>query len=179
MDVNYFPLKEGDIVVNLGAHIGKHTQFFSGKVGETGRVIAIEPERTNYEKLVEATKTLANVKTFMYAIGEKTGEGCLNIGTNSESHSTVRTFYGKTQPTQIISWDDLVSQSHLNYVTLAKVDVEGAEIQWLKGMTHTFPKHVIMEEHSRFAYPLKELTDLLEEKGYNYKVKRGHIYATR
>ena len=179
MDLNRFPLEDGDVVINIGAHRGRATKFYSSRVGVTGKVFSIEPEKNNYLALYHATKDLYNVWIRRLAIGESTGKGKLYVGTNSINHSTVREFDGETQEIQVITWDELVEELGVTEVTLAKVDVEGAEVQFLRGMTHTFPKHIIMEEHSRFAYDYTELADLLREKEYMFIREGIHVYATR
>jgi len=180
MKLDYFHLKEGDTVVNLGANIGNATKFYSNKVGETGFVLAVEPERENFLELHNNLEKYGNIWTAQFAIGDETHMGTLNVGTNKVNHSTVREFEeGETQEVEVITWDDLMTRAGITEVTLAKVDVEGSEIEWLRGMTHTFPQYIIMEEHSRFAYEYKDLTDMLREKGYMWTREGLHLYATR
>jgi FkbM family methyltransferase len=180
MRFEYFQINEGDTVVNLGAHRGGATKFYSSKVGVTGKVFSIEPEKNNYNALCHATRDLYNVYIYNVAIGDITRMGTLHVGTKSDNHSTVRKLTEETQDVKIITWNDFVTRENITEVNLAKVDVEGSEIQWLNGMTHTFPSHIIMEEHSRLGtYSYKELTDLVEEKGYMFIRKGIHLYATR
>lgn len=178
MKLDYFKVNLGDVVVNLGAHHGEMTKFYSSRVGLKGKVFAIEPEIKNANILYYATMDLDNVYTFNLAIGEKTHMGVLYVGTNSINHSTVRVFSGDVQEVQVITWDDFVTREGISLVHLANVDVEGAEVQWLKGMTHTLPNHIILEEHSRFAYDFNELDELLRKKGYMYIKEGFHMYAT-
>lgn len=176
---DYFPLTKDDIVVNLGAHQGRLTVYFGTKVR---RVVAVEPVGENYDRLIEAVRAvgLRNVTAMMAAIGSWTHVGFINIGTNDENHSTLRRFGGETRPIMVYSWDDMVKLCKVDEVRLAKVDVEGSEMEWLKGMTHTFPECYMLEEHTRFGfYTLEELTAQLEDMGYTH-VKRGlHIYGQR
>lgn len=179
MRFDYFPLKTGDVVVNLGANVGKATVFYSDRVGSTGKVVAIEPEKNNYNTLSHKTRDRYNVYAYRLAIGDETKKGALHVGTNRVNHSTVREFNGDTQDVDVITWDDLMIREGITETTLAKVDVEGSEIEWLRGMTHTLPKYIIMEEHSRFAYKLEELFAALREKGYVWVTEGFHVYATR
>jgi len=179
MNLDYFPVTKGDTVVVLGANVGHASKHYSEKVGANGKVVSVEPEQINYNTLCHKVKDLWNVHPYMLAIGASPHMGVINIGTLRINHSTVREFNGVTQRVEVVSWDTLMMRANLTEVSLAKVDVEGAEILWLEGMTHTFPKHVIMEEHSRFAYPLEELTVLLKAKGYMWVKKGNHIYATK
>ena len=180
MKFDHFHINEGDTVVNLGAHRGAATTFYSNRVGETGFVLSVEPEQENFLELHNTMEKYGNVWTAQFAIGEETKTGFLNVGTNNVNHSTVRTFEdGERQEVEIITWDDLITKAGLTEVHIANVDVEGSECEWLRGMTHTYPKHIVMEEHSRFAYPFEELEALLREKGYMWVREGIHLYATR
>ena len=44
-------LRPGDVVVEIGAHIGTHTVFFAKTVGPTGVVFAFEPQRVVHQTL--------------------------------------------------------------------------------------------------------------------------------
>ena len=180
MNLNYFRLNEGDTVVNLGAHQGKATLFFSCAVGKSGRVISVEPLAENFSILERAVKRYRcdNVTLINAAIGDRDGEGNLFVGSHVSS-STTRNQGRGTQRVVVVTWDKLVQQMRLKEVALAKVDVEGAELQWLTGMTTLYPKHIIMEEHSRFGYELSALYEMLKNKGYKWTKKGLHIYATR
>ncbi len=50
--MDYLP-KPGDIVVDGGAYMGTFTLVASKLVGQTGKIIAFEPDPVNYEKLLE------------------------------------------------------------------------------------------------------------------------------
>jgi len=179
MNLDHYPLTKDDVVVNLGAHRGRLTTYFATRVG---RVIAVEPVQENYEALLEAIRVVGarNVTPLRAAIGSETRVGQVYIGTNDENHSTVRRFSGETQTVQVYTWNDLLDVCGVNQVRLAKVDVEGAELQWLRGMTRTLPTCVIMEEHSRFGlFTLAELKATLEAKGYRHTQMGLHIYAER
>ena len=180
MNLSYFHLKEGDIVVDIGATRGDCTMFFSNRVGETGFVLAVEPEEENYLKLHGNLEKYGNIWTAQYAIGDTTGKTLLYVGDTMENHSTVRDKEQReTQEVNVITWDDLMVQAGFTEVTLAKIDAEGSECEFLRGMTTVYPDRIIMEEHSRFSYDLEELYDLLREKGYMWVKEDLHIYATR
>jgi precorrin-6B methylase 2 len=67
--IQYFHPKEGDVVVDVGAHIGRYTIIASKRVGPNGKVIAIEADPSNFEMLNRNVQLnrLANVTTLNYA----------------------------------------------------------------------------------------------------------------
>jgi tRNA G37 N-methylase Trm5 len=67
--IQYFHPKEGDVVVDVGAHIGRYTIIASKRVGPNGKVIAIEADPSNFEMLNRNIQLnrLANVTTLNYA----------------------------------------------------------------------------------------------------------------
>lgn len=178
--LNYFPVKPGDIVVNLGACVGEVTKFYSNRVGEKGLVLAVEPEENNFNKLKEALSWAPNVLICGFAMSNRNGVGYLNVGGNPQQHSIVRDFFGPRQEVTLITWDTLIRYYRLGPIALAKIDIEGAELQLLEGMTSNMPRYIIMEEHSRFGcYDRVQLLDALSEKGYIWHTDGWHIYAQR
>lgn len=179
-----FQIKTGDVIVNLGACIGKATLYFSWKVGPKGLVVAVEPVVENYRKLVQTLifYKLSNVIPLMVAISNKTTATIMNLADPIKRyvcHSLVYPQkYGKrVVPT--ISWDVLMTVCGLSHVDLMKMDIEGGETEVLKGMTKVFPDKIVLEEHIRLEKnPDKVLGDiltLLSLKGYKI-LKREHVY---
>ena len=71
--IEHFHTKEGDIVVDVGAHIGRYTIISSKRIGQSGKVIAIEPHPSNFEMLNRNIKLngLTNVIPLNYAVNSK------------------------------------------------------------------------------------------------------------
>ena len=181
---DHFPVNFGDVVVDLGAFHGEATMFFAQKVGKNGVVIAVEPEIWNFRRLMEKVLhyQLGNVVPLLVAIGSETGKTYLNLG-GENAHSTVlsgaRLSRGK-RVVPVISWDDLVDMLTLRSVELAKVNVEGAEVAVLEGMTKMLPDKLVIDEHSRFGIDVNRLLELLDEKSYTVVHRSGNlIYAER
>lgn len=182
---DFFKLNEGETVVDLGAYDGAITSFYAHEVGKTGLVIALEPDEDNYRRLEQRVKEnkLSNVRPILMAIGKKTGKTYLNLAKGDNAHSTVLTGrrfrYGK-RLVSVISWDDLVKKFGINHVDMAKVNVEGAETEFLEGMSNVYPDKLTLHEHSRFGINLEYLMKLLKERNYELKERRGyHIYLMR
>jgi len=68
-----FNPKEGDVVVDVGAHIGRYTLISSKRVGPKGKVIAIEAHPSVLKMLNKNIKLnhLTNVTALNYAVYSK------------------------------------------------------------------------------------------------------------
>ncbi|HEX6028665.1 MAG TPA: FkbM family methyltransferase, partial [Nitrososphaeraceae archaeon] len=71
--IEYFRPKEEDVVVDIGAHIGRYTIIASKRVGANGKVVAIEADPSNFELLNRNIKLnqLTNVIPLNYAAFSK------------------------------------------------------------------------------------------------------------
>jgi len=183
-------IKNGDVVVNLGAHRGKMTTYFSKLVGKEGLVISLEPSVENYKILVETIikEKLLNAIPLCTAVGKYTGTAMLYMGGLHVGYTLFRKklVFEKetnitTQFTPVICWDDLVVMLGLTHVDFVKVDIEGSEEQFLEGMQTVFPERMIIEEHSRCGVTnLNHLKELLENRGYRIiKHKSYLLYVSR
>jgi len=134
-------LHPGDVVVDAGANIGNHTVFYGKKVGPSGVVFALEPQRIVFEILCAnlALNGLSNVIPMQVGAGDQAGMIRLpltnptvaqNFGAvNIEGHAS-------GEPLRIIQIDEL----ELQRWNLIKVDVEGMEIKVLRGAERTIRK---------------------------------------
>jgi FkbM family methyltransferase len=134
-------IRPGDVVVEVGANIGTHTVFFAKAVGDKGSVLAIEPQRIVFQTLCAnlALNSLTNVHTYAIALGEAPGFAHIpaldyhqlnNYGGVSLSQNTAgEQAAGET--IQIATLDSFA----LPHCRLLKIDVEGMELDVLKGAT--------------------------------------------
>lgn len=190
-EYKFFTTKKA-VVVDLGAGIGENLIYFAKMVGSIGIVIAIEPVIENYRKILSVIidNKLTCVIPLMFAISNKTGSDQIYIHPYWDRHSLVfkenpdtgnlgKKAIGR-RSVCIITWDDLVDSLGLTHVDLAKVDIEGAEILLLEGMTKVLPDKMIMEEHGWLGTDVNHLKELLKNKGYEIIKHEGrYIYAKK
>lgn len=171
-------------IVDLGSWIGITPYWFTEK-NPNAVVVAVEPIIENYieiiKKIIKENKP--TIIPILAAISNETGKDKIYLADKSESHSFfmkkrfIDGRYKRLVPT--ITWDDLMEVLNIKEVDVAKVNIEGSEINMLKGMTKVFPKKMIIEEHSRCLYDntfYQTLVSLIEKKGYkmlNFNLPEG------
>lgn len=164
--VEQFSPKIGDIVIDVGAAFGFYTILASKRVGQHGRVVAIEPQPDNFEMLNKNIKLnkLANIVTLNYAVSSK--KTTLKL---YSTYSTVQERAGQSLQSYIEvradTLDNLLLQADIGEVNWIKVDVEGAELEVLKGavgiMSRSRDIALLVEVHSPdLVRPILELCEL-------------------
>jgi FkbM family methyltransferase len=123
------PLRQGAVVVDLGANIGM-TALWLATQADAVRVIAVEPEASNFEML-QRNVADDDVTVVHAAIADAPGQVLLELSSPSGHHITdgsdALLSRGNGQVVVAIHPDDLVSQFGLDEVDFLKVDIEGAE----------------------------------------------------
>jgi FkbM family methyltransferase len=136
-------VQPGDVVVDLGAHVGACTKFLSDRVGETGTVYSVEPFPLNFEILqlnVEKLQ-LANVRLINCAVSQESGKLMMEVPTFAEFGES---FYdarlipsGATsslrQAEVAVETVDALLADRPRAISFIKCDVEGQELHTLRG----------------------------------------------
>ncbi len=76
LDLINLVIKEGDCAIDMGLYLGYHTVSLSKLVGNSGKVVAFEPQRITFQQLncnIFLNK-LDNVYTYNAAVGEENSE---------------------------------------------------------------------------------------------------------
>jgi len=133
------PIREGEVVVDAGAHIGVFTVRASLKVGETGKVYAFEPERENFKYLSLNTKGLENVEIFEMALWSSEGSKTLYHSKGNTGGHSMFSYSGREAAYEVktVRLDDVVTGK----VDFLKMDVERSELEVLRGAEKILEKH--------------------------------------
>jgi len=174
---NYLNIDNGDVFVDVGAHIGKYTIPIAKIVGENGLVIAVEAHSDNYKTLAENVKlnSLRNVIALNMAAWSEECKLKLFIG-DMHGHHSVKKDYGLGFVTvQAKALDDVFDRLRLGRVDYIKIDVEGAELEVLKGLVKTLKKHrpIVIVEVWKDPAKVKKFVG---RKGYNMRQIADEYY---
>jgi FkbM family methyltransferase len=176
------PLEEGDIVVDVGAHIGPYTIIASKQVGRSGKVVSIEADPGNFAVLnrnIQLNK-LSNVVEKMIKLYLSGG-----VGQNPSSYTKYNSIMSdraaqgnekfvevKANTLDYLLLYNQITQERVNWI---KIDVEGAEYEVLKGAQNILSKStditLLIEIHNLSAgnilyEPIREFLAL-----YNFKIE--------
>jgi FkbM family methyltransferase len=165
----------GDVVWDVGAHVGMSAYLLSKMVGPTGKVYAFEPDETNYDYLLLNIERhgLSNVTPVKAALSEKTGRSvfCMD-GTMSagliDSLAYQDNEHGRMVAT--LGLEDACRQFG-SVPAYIKLDIEGAELGVIQGALEFLKTHWIhfsMETNHRVGGRLSSgpLETLFSSVGY-------------
>lgn len=131
-------IKPGDCVIDVGANVGLTARAFARAVGPSGRVVAIEPEMSNFSYLCANTLRVPWIEQHRLAFSASEGTRQLCINPVS---GTGNSFYGDTagvsQRVQCLTFDEFCLREGMGKIDWIKIDVEGAEPEVLGGMNAT------------------------------------------
>jgi FkbM family methyltransferase len=189
--IERFLPKQGDIVVDIGAHMGRYTIIGSKRVGTQGKVVAIEAHPGNFEMLNRNIKLnqLTNVIPLNYAVYSKETKIKLYLPDEESGYTMhhsimsnyVFTKYKDKTEDKFVE----VSANTLDYflqlegitdVNWIKIDVEGAEFEVLKGAHNVLSNSknisLLIEVHGKDTYEpiIKSL------RSYNFKIDFEKTY---
>lgn len=138
-------VKEGDVVIDIGANCGQYTSYISRLVGSSGKVFSIEPAKATLKilKNVVSRLRLENVEIKEVALAEEsrkcnfiTPTDGQNIPLPGEAHLQMNEGgqHGNKETVECSTLDELADNSGLkDKITFIKCDVEGAELMVFKG----------------------------------------------
>jgi FkbM family methyltransferase len=161
----------GTVVWDVGAASGFHTLILARLVGEQGHVVAFEPFPENIARLRRNIELngFDNVIVVEKALADSAGVGFLAPAAEDEvtivlSRGTSRTDGTEVEVTTV---DQLLADDELPRPHLLKIDVEGAEVDLLRGARRTIEQLkpvLVLEVHGVW----EAIDDLLDEFGYDY-----------
>ena len=130
-------LEPGMVFLDVGAHLGLHTLAAARRVGNSGHVFSFEPTPVTYKLLCQTLRLNGLddcVTARRAAAGREDTTKPLYVGTIS-SHNSLYPLPGAetTVEVEVVQLDNELPPGQ--HVDVAKIDVEGAELDVLYGMS--------------------------------------------
>jgi len=173
-------LSPGDHVIDAGANIGYMTMLFAARIGERGLVHAFEPHPRVLNRLQRNVNRISGhpgagrAIVHPCALGDSSGNaelietGYFSISEGTAKIATTETAADKIEShsVQVETLDELFTNEEF---ALLKIDVEGFELNVLRGAPNLLSshrvRHVIYEDHTLGQSGLAELLS-----GHGYTV---------
>lgn len=163
-------------VIDVGANIGWTALRLAGKAAN-GKVYGFEPDPFNIERCLEnaGRNRLLNLEIFPLALGntESTVRMELRTPSNRGGNRIAPDGLGGSALVQVSRLDEVAPVNDLNRIDLIKIDVEGYELQVLKGASGILRKHkptlfVELDDDNLRDQgdSANELVRFLEKRGY-------------
>lgn len=173
-------VKSGDIVLDIGAHIGYYTLIAAKIVGNRGRVYAFEPDPKNFQLLKKNTEEnkYKNIVLVNKALSNKPGN--IKLFLNKENTGDHR-IYASTEKRksiniQAITLDDFFKDKSKK-VDIIKMDVQGAEARIFNGASGLIKKNKNIKILTEFwPYGLELCGSSAQEYGTMLKESKFKIY---
>jgi FkbM family methyltransferase len=133
----------GMVVLDIGAHLGLYSLIAASRVGKTGTVYAFEPDPRTFPHLVgniKGNQFEEQVTTVQKAVAEFSGEEALFL---DDSNLSV-TALVPSNPSDVATRTACVTVDEFlpadERVDVVKMDIEGAELRALRGMSRTIAR---------------------------------------
>lgn len=157
-------LRPGDMFIDVGANVGAYT-ILAASMG--AKIISIEPSSHAYRWLKKniALNRIVDIETINAAVGSREGE--ISFTKNHDAVNRVANEEdAETETVQLKTLDSIASSA-----ALIKIDVEGYELEALKGATELLKntKAIIIEicgSADIFGYSSEETECLLKNAGF-------------
>lgn len=157
---------EGEVFIDVGGYIGSYSISAAKAVGPAGQVVILEPESNNRRQLERnlALNGITNCQVLPLAAWSASG----TVGWHQDNHPVWHRVEEARDDNAVdaVRIDDVVHRLSLTRVDWIKMDIEGVELDALKGAEGTlrrFRPKLFIEIHET----LKPVTELLAEFGYS------------
>lgn len=137
-------IQPNDVILDVGANIGYYSLNFAKKAS-TGSVFSFEPDKKNFQKLIQNIELneFPNIYVYQIALGSKNKEVNIervdpkNSGANRIAvHSRLNT--SKVNMMTLDNWSEPFNFKGIDWI---KIDVEGWELEVIKGAKKILSSH--------------------------------------
>jgi FkbM family methyltransferase len=195
-------LRDGDVFVDVGTHVGFFSSLAASLVGSEGRVVSFEPEARNFGQLADHVELngFANVDRVNAAVGAEDGQAEFWVNADNDGghalwnvanhdYNQLSRERENRQMVPVTTLDSHFTKTARARPKLIKIDAEGSELRVLRGATHLLAQHVpyVICEINHFALEQmgtdeQEVRAFMSSHGYETSVmhpETGEIIPLR
>ena len=170
-------LKPGNTFIDVGANKGDFSLLAAKLVGANGRVLAFEPEPTNFKWITKSIEKngYKNITLYDTALGDRNGQVELFLCEKSGWHTIVKgqkfRDYGVINVRAKTLDSVLEDVDFSDPINVMKIDVEGAELQVLKGASNILIQSknliILIDIHPTLGVDPRGICEFLERQGFS------------
>lgn len=174
--------KLGDYIIDGGVSesVGAQKRFIEA-VGDNGKIYGFEPDPAGFDgaKKNLGTEIMSGVYTLI-PLGLWSRKGKVSFQSSGQGSHITMTENNSTIPCDVTSIDQFVNENEIHKIDFIKLDVEGSEIETLKGAIQTISKFkpnlaISLYHHPHHLFYIPIFLNNLEE---SYKFYIGHHQTT-
>jgi FkbM family methyltransferase len=145
----------GDIVYDIGAHIGYATLLFSALCGSGGHVFAFEPSATSFRRLQRNVELNTRGNITALNLGVSDTEGVAVLEDHGSCSAIIPGGSAQTLPSpqvRLVRLDSFISDGKNPSPDFVKIDIEGHAGHCMAGMESVLEKYrpkLVIELHHR------------------------------
>jgi FkbM family methyltransferase len=177
--LSHYTLKPGDIVIDAGAYVGSFTLYASKIVGEQGKIISFEPDPINYQKLLRNIELNGEKNIIAINKGLYSRNDLLKFYLGEHNTTLIASKnLSKKQITElpVVQLDDVLKSLNIHKVDFIKMDIEGAEIEALKGANKILESRDLELAIASYHFVDNEQTYKIIERDL---ISRGYFCETK
>jgi FkbM family methyltransferase len=159
-------LKNGSVVLDLGANIGYYSLLAARLVGSQGKVYSFEPEPNNYALLANnvALNDYQNVITVPKAVSDTSGSVTLKLSNQDSGAHTIRDQFNLSEFTATVNVETVCLDEYFegcsHPIDVVKMDIEGLEPRAFRGMSR------ILKDNPQITMFVEFFPELIAQAGY-------------
>jgi FkbM family methyltransferase len=182
-------LKTGDTFIDVGANTGYYSLLASRRVGNGGRVVAIEASPRTFMELNNNLNLnrVNNVRALNVAVSDHAGTVALYGGPSSHRGlTTLNPHQGLPFECEVPAAPlaDLLRPEEIQGARLIKIDIEGAELEVARGMAPLLAQgradlEILLETHpfhlAKLGKQADDLLQIFQEAGFHgYRIENDY-----
>ena len=184
-----FNIKENDIIIDIGAHIGLFC-LYASQYCKKGKIFCYEPIKKNFDILTENLElnNIKNIIPFNSAVSNQSNKTKIFLNSDDSAHSIFDS--GKNSVyVKSTTIKSIFDENEIENCNLLKLDCEGAEYQIIDSISPEYfikIDKIIIEYHlaTKNSELYKKLLEKLVDNSFKTRIEKiseemGMIYAIK